>query len=298
MALHQPPTTLENSLSFPLCEGDATFRLGLADLPTIRTNVDLFIGVRADDAVLSLPDAQCEFSFELLPNSMDNIMMDEVTPLPAEESSLCSHCSRPVPPANMRMHETFCQRNNFLCTFPDCRQVILRRQKDDHCHCPDCGTVFSSSELPTHCQYFHTPSSCQMCEAWSGNLVELRQHQRTACPQRLIRCRFCEDIVPSGGDPDDWRDKFHWGLCQHESICGSKTILCGECQHPIRRKEMEFHLQSHQPVAPLSSINEETPCHRKEQDSTDEPKSMECPICGSIQSSLRLLNSHLDTAHK
>lgn len=313
--LHETPTLLDHHMKFPLSRGSATGTLSHDSIPTAKRDTPVFFGFRADDAVASLADAQINVTFQVKPReeSLTPPQQHEPVDSPKPEQSsdpVCSNCGRSIPAHNMAMHETFCLRNNIRCPVEGCHQVILRNQQDKHCHCSQCKRVFSSQDLPQHETNFHTSYSCLMCSgSWSGGLEELRQHQRGDCPQRLIRCRFCEDIVPSGGDPDDWRDKFHWGLSQHESICGSKTIVCDECHQNVRIKEMDFHMRAHEeakrtPVKPPSSgvANLQPPTAPTEEANVDdvtmtENEVVECPICSVQLPSLRHLNSHLDTQH-
>ena len=308
--LHETPTLLDYHLRFPLSQGSSQGTILSTDIPTAKSDTPIFVGIQADNAVDSLVDAQVTLSFQRKSGEED---MESDSPPPTlsqqQDGSdpVCSNCGRSIPAHNMNMHETFCLRNNIRCPVEGCGQVILRNQQSKHCHCSHCQRIFSSEELPQHEQAFHSQYPCLMCSQWSGGLLELRQHQREDCPQRLIRCRFCEDIVPSGGDPDDWRDKFHWNLSQHESICGSKTLKCDECGQNVCIKEMELHKQIHS-NSTMASISSPTPSVSAPAVSPAQPDKdaemtevsedpVECPICNASLPSLRHLNSHLDTQH-
>merc|ERR1712000_481776 len=105
---------------------------------------------------------------------------------------------------------------------------------------------------------------------------------------------FCFDIVYSGGIANDVRDRIHWNLTEHESQCGNRTLPCHLCQLPVRLKEMEFHLLSHQsnvrlppsitPEVPQQSTKQSpqpskqsTPSQNREMTEPDEQQ-LECPI--------------------
>jgi hypothetical protein len=67
------------------------------------------------------------------------------------------------------------------------------------------------------------------------------QHQSSTCPLRLIVCRFCGDTVHAGGEPADVRDRLR-NMCEHESICGSRTAPCDSCGRSVMLKEMDIHV--------------------------------------------------------
>ena len=293
------------SCSVPPGLRTATYWLRQEQIPTYQAEVALFFGIRADGAI-AVPPAQVKFRYSIeRPPEPAAISGTDEEMVVAE--TMCSNCCRPVPPSNMAMHEDFCQRNNFRCPVAGCGQVMLQKQRADHCHCDHCGWVFLAAELPVHVESFHSEHVCSMCSDWTGTLLPLRAHQRGGCTERVIQCRFCENLVPSGGDPDDWRDRFHWGLTQHESICGSKTTACEQCGQSVRVKELAFHIQVHarivaerakathlQQAHPPANVLPQQPSelHRE-----PDPEDWNCPICSATLTSLRLLNSHLDTQH-
>lgn len=231
--------------------------------------------------------------------------------LPESDSTIiCNNCSKSIPKHNFYMHENFCLRNNIKCSFSNCNQILLKSKIDSHLHCPDCGELFSSNNhLDLHSHSFHSNFLCFLCKNYSSDLLHIRKHQNDEnCPMKLIKCRFCEDFVFSGGDPDDIRDKFHWNLCKHESECGSKTISCEICKTSVRLKEYDLHYKLHTgEIQPnIFEQNEQLDSKPSNESqsfvapaNSDDIQSDEylCPICNISLSSLRLLNSHLDTKH-
>ncbi|CBI28841.3 unnamed protein product, partial [Vitis vinifera] len=85
---------------------------------------------------------------------------------------------------------------------------------------------------------FHEPLHCPCGVVLEKELMV--QHQASACPLRLITCRFCGDMVQAGSSAMDVRDRLR-GLSEHESICGSRTAPCDSCGRSVMLKEMDIH---------------------------------------------------------
>ena len=329
VSLHDPPTQLQFARKFHLSGATSVcsysnqfymltniqiFDVSLTDVPTMSATSPLIVGLCAD-AATELPDCSALIDFEFCNENKETSTSiqsieapngDITAPTRENEpnsTKFCANCNRFIPENNFIMHQNFCLRNNVACEVPGCGQVILKSQKEFHCHCEVCKKLFSSvEEVEKHTISFHVEKTCRMCGQFEAKLEELREHQENSCANRLIRCRFCEDIVYAGGDPDDIRDKYHWNLSKHESQCGSKTVECEICHSNIRLKELRFHMDMHNEIVTRSKVTQEvsntasrTPDTKSTPDVNDEQ--LQCPICNEKVASMRLLNSHLDTKH-
>lgn len=155
------------------------------------------------------------------------------------DSVLCRNCKRHVASQSAHLHEAYCMRHNVACPHDGCGVVLRKEEAADHVHCNKCGRAFQQKELEKHMKVFHEPLHCPC-----GVVLEkedMVQHQSLTCPLRLIVCRFCGDTVYAGGEPVDARDRLR-NMCEHESICGSRTALCDSCGRSVMLKEMDIHL--------------------------------------------------------
>ncbi|XP_044539139.1 XIAP-associated factor 1, partial [Gracilinanus agilis] len=95
-----------------------------------------------------------------------------------------------VPSAHFTLHEARCLRLRTTC--PECREVVLREQLEDHQ------------------AHGHKQVQCSLClQSMQKYLLEAHQAQ---CPERPIECEFCELAVPLSH------------LEEHESSCGGHTV--------------------------------------------------------------------------
>ncbi|WVZ70209.1 hypothetical protein U9M48_018891 [Paspalum notatum var. saurae] len=155
------------------------------------------------------------------------------------DSVLCRNCKRHIASRSAHLHEAYCMRHNVACSHDGCGVVLRKEEVANHVHCNKCGRAFQQRELEKHMKVFHEPLQCPC-----GVVLEkedMVQHQSLACPLRLIVCRFCGDTVYAGGEPVDARDRLR-NMCEHESICGSRTAPCDSCGRSVMLKEMDIHL--------------------------------------------------------
>lgn len=113
----------------------------------------------------------------------------------------------------------------------------------------------------------------------------------------LCLCRFCGDLVPAGGVPEDYRDRIQ-GLSVHEASCGSRTATCEECGRAVMLKNFDMHRAAvhGQPSegSSLPSFPVETP--RAAGSASGQPP-VQCPVCGTSfagSDAQIVLNRHLD----
>ncbi|KAK4758982.1 hypothetical protein SAY87_020283 [Trapa incisa] len=154
------------------------------------------------------------------------------------DTAECRNCKRHIPSRTIALHEAYCSRHNTVCHHEGCGVVLRIEEAKDHVHCSRCGQAFHQGEMEKHMKIFHEPLKCPC-----GVVLEKEQmveHQASACPLRLISCRFCGDMVPAGSYATDMQDKLR-GLSEHESICGSRTAPCDSCGRYIRLKDMDIH---------------------------------------------------------
>uniref|UniRef100_A0ACD5W325 Uncharacterized protein n=2 Tax=Avena sativa TaxID=4498 RepID=A0ACD5W325_AVESA len=153
-------------------------------------------------------------------------------------SVVCNNCKRHISGRTSLLHEAYCLRHNVICVHDGCGVVLRKEEAADHVHCSKCGQAFQHREMEKHMKVFHEPLHCAC-----GVILEkeeMVQHQSSTCPFRLIVCRFCGDTVQAGGQPLDVRDRLQ-NMCEHESICGSRTAPCDSCGRSVMLKEMEIH---------------------------------------------------------
>ncbi|XP_050207192.1 uncharacterized protein LOC126656626 [Mercurialis annua] len=150
----------------------------------------------------------------------------------------CRNCKHFIPTRSIALHELYCSRHNIVCPHAGCGIVLRTEEAKNHIHCEKCGQAFQKGEMEKHMKVFHEPLQCPC-----GVMLEKEQmvkHQASACPVRLITCRFCGDMVHAGSSAMDTRDRMR-GLCEHESVCGSRTAPCDSCGRSVMLKEMDIH---------------------------------------------------------
>ncbi|CAA6661347.1 unnamed protein product [Spirodela intermedia] len=166
-----------------------------------------------------------------------------VSALPAvageEGAAECRNCRRLVSAQSIVIHEAFCARHNVVCQHEGCGAVLRKEEAGAHVHCSECGQALRREQLEKHLEIFHRPVNCP-CGAVLEK-EEMARHQAAACPLRLITCRFCGDAVRAGTAAADARDRLR-GLCEHESVCGSRTTPCDACGRSVMLKDMDIHL--------------------------------------------------------
>ncbi|KAM6572604.1 hypothetical protein CsatA_016684 [Cannabis sativa] len=150
----------------------------------------------------------------------------------------CRNCKRHIPSRTISLHEAYCSRHNVVCQHAGCGVVLRVEEAKNHVHCDKCGQAFQQGEMEKHMKVFHEPVRCPC-----GIVLEkeqMVQHQASACPLRLIVCRFCGDMVQAGSSAADARDRMR-GLCEHEGVCGSRTAPCDSCGRSVMLKDMDIH---------------------------------------------------------
>ena len=166
------------------------------------------------------------------------------TIMPAEGSVQCKNCNAWIPQTTITMHSAFCERNNIACI--KCSQVFKRSEFSNHWHCEmaDCQYMGDIRGKEKHHKYIHIPTCCDCGSLYF--LSDLANHRMTDCPERMIICRFCHLMVRAGPKSFLAKDLYlGTGLTEHESVCGSRTITCINCQKQVQLKEIQIHSKLH-----------------------------------------------------
>lgn len=71
---------------------------------------------------------------------------------------------------------------------------------------------------------------------------ELKSHLQK-CPSVMVECRFCKVSHLRGSPPNSYIDRYY-DLTEHESQCGSKTVLCYHCQKSVVQRDLPVHLRT------------------------------------------------------
>lgn len=78
-------------------------------------------------------------------------------------------------------------------------------------------------------------------------LNDIAEHAYMDCPDRIIMCRYCHILVPAGPRSFVAKDLLIGGqLTQHESECGSRTLVCQQCSKPVAIKDVQVHMKLHE----------------------------------------------------
>lgn len=89
-----------------------------------------------------------------------------------------------------------------------------------------------------------------MIKCSCGEVIEfpaVPKHKQESCPNRNIICRFCHLLVEAGKISKSAKDLYlGTGLTEHESECGSRTIICVKCSKPVQLKDVNTHFQLHE----------------------------------------------------
>ncbi|XP_027330556.1 XIAP-associated factor 1-like [Abrus precatorius] len=123
-------------------------------------------------------------------------------------TSICTHCDRAIPAANIDLHHAHCSRNLQKCKI--CGDMVPRKNAEDH-------------YLSTH-----APVSCSLCsETMERDILDI--HKGENCPQRIVTCEFCEFPLPA------------IDLAEHQEVCGNRTEHCHFCNKYVRLRERFSH---------------------------------------------------------
>ncbi|CAH1758123.1 23751_t:CDS:2 [Entrophospora sp. SA101] len=99
-------------------------------------------------------------------------------------------------------------------------------------------------EKDKHELIFHTLRKCS-CKYESESLQDLARHKRTTCPDRLITCKFCRNLVKQDEPSTNPQDLLE-GLTVHESYCGARTIKCVKCEESVTLRNVRAHANMHE----------------------------------------------------
>ncbi|XP_073419460.1 TRAF-type zinc finger domain-containing protein 1 isoform X2 [Dendrobates tinctorius] len=124
-----------------------------------------------------------------------------------QETRLCGNCKRDIPTVNFTMHEVHCRRNICVCDL--CKEPVHRSDLEDH-HATEHASVT--------CKCNMTMEKCAM-----------EEHEKAACPLRLVKCQFCELEVTCNT------------LGNHEDYCGARTEPCDKCGSSVMIKDLQDH---------------------------------------------------------
>lgn len=128
--------------------------------------------------------------------------------VPDQDISICTHCDRAVPVANIDLHYAHCSRKLEKCKI--CGDMVPRKNVEDH---------YSNT---------HAPVPCSLCsETMERDILDI--HKGEECPQRIVTCEFCEFPLPA------------IDLAEHQEVCGNRTELCHICNKYVRLRERFSH---------------------------------------------------------
>ncbi|KAK9764797.1 hypothetical protein K7432_007414 [Basidiobolus ranarum] len=154
----------------------------------------------------------------------------------------CDNCGSWVSERSIQLHRNFCERNNRKCS--TCGKVLKRGEEEDsHWHCDLCNQAGDIAQKEKHLYAYHTIRQCT-CGNEFQSISELIQHKRNTCPDRLIVCRYCHDLVPYKALSEKANDRL-LGLTEHESYCGDRTISCAKCGASVSLKNVQVHGKLH-----------------------------------------------------
>ncbi|CAB4398482.1 unnamed protein product [Rhizophagus irregularis] len=154
----------------------------------------------------------------------------------------CSNCGNWIPERTIVLHSNFCERNNIKCNL--CGKIMKKGEDKSHWHCSKCDKIGDISEQAKHEVIFHTERKCS-CGFVTESLPDLALHRRTTCPDKLVICRFCSNLVKQGELSTNQNDMLE-GLASHESYCGGRTITCVKCKKAVILKNVAAHMKMHE----------------------------------------------------
>ncbi|CAG8556505.1 7631_t:CDS:2 [Ambispora leptoticha] len=155
----------------------------------------------------------------------------------------CKNCGRWVPERTIVLHSNYCERNNIKCKL--CGKIMRRDEEVFHWHCELCDQPGDSPEEKIkHQEIYHKRRECS-CGYFTDSLPSLAAHKQSDCPNKLITCRFCHNLVKKGEIPTNSRDLLE-GLTGHESYCGNRTIDCVKCNQSVSIRNVPMHAKMHE----------------------------------------------------
>jgi len=121
---------------------------------------------------------------------------------------------------------------------------MKKGEEKQHWHCDKCDKYGDLLEKDKHELIFHTLRKCS-CKYESESLQDLARHKRTTCPDRLITCKFCRNLVKQDEPSTNPQDLLE-GLTVHESYCGARTIKCVKCEESVTLRNVRAHANMHE----------------------------------------------------
>ncbi|KAI9346586.1 hypothetical protein BDR26DRAFT_112824 [Obelidium mucronatum] len=104
--------------------------------------------------------------------------------------------------------------------------LFKKEEFANHWHCDSCSLVSTVAASVKHLEMEHGMRHACVC-GQDLPLKSLAGHKKRECPDRLIICRYCRLRVRAGPKSMVAKDIYSGlGLCEHESVCGSRTIEC------------------------------------------------------------------------
>ncbi|KAJ2161031.1 hypothetical protein GGF46_001778 [Coemansia sp. RSA 552] len=236
-------------------------RIKQTELPSGSNNVYIAVAAFTETCHVSIEarlDTQLETgTLDLSPPTADE--GEEVVP----EGKQCPNCGSVVPDARFDMHRAVCERHNVKC--PKCPRVFKRgsAELEQHWHCALCDETGEAADREKHDYFYHTPRVCA-CSPHKqfGSMVELAEHRRMECPERLIECQYCHTIVAQGAGPTS-TEAIMVGQHEHEWICGSRSIECAKCKSYVRIRQAQVHMRLHKMKEQTARANMK-PCANRE----------------------------------
>ncbi|WVY89205.1 hypothetical protein V8G54_034719 [Vigna mungo] len=135
--------------------------------------------------------------------------------VPDQDTSICTHCERAVPVANIDLHYAHCSRKLEKCKI--CGDMVPRKNVEDHylnTHAP-----FKANQI--------VKTYDEHSETMERDILDI--HKGEECPQRIVTCEFCEFPLPA------------IDLAEHQEVCGNRTELCHICNKYVRLRERFSH---------------------------------------------------------
>ncbi|KAJ1989139.1 hypothetical protein GGI25_004980 [Coemansia spiralis] len=212
-----------------------TLRVEHAQLPS--GSCDVYIGI------VGFSQPVCSATIRALANQPLDYTEDGSNDVIPTDTKVCANCNASVPQLRLEAHRLFCERNNVKCAY--CGAVFKRgsAELDAHWHCSVCNMAGTKTDEAKHTKFYHTPKDCS-CGQGFGSMVELAEHRRTNCPERLIECRYCHILVAQGAEgPVEAR---LLEMREHEWGCGSRSISCAKCKKYVRLQHVAVHMQMHE----------------------------------------------------
>ncbi|GBC00840.1 hypothetical protein RclHR1_03990017 [Rhizophagus clarus] len=206
------------------------------------TKDDIYIGVHGYSDSLNSYELTVTYSDQQLIKSEPLLEPVNDANENAPGYAQCSNCGNWIPERTIALHSNFCERNNIKCNL--CGKIMKKGEEIKHWHCSKCDEIGDMSEQAKHEVIFHTERKCS-CGFITESLPNLALHRRTTCPDKLVICRFCSNLVKQG-EPSTNQNDILEGLASHESYCGGRTITCVKCKKAVILKNVAAHMKMHE----------------------------------------------------